>query len=396
MSTTPSTEPRAAPSGLSLTVLIAAGMSATGFLHFTPSVLSPFLLDDFNWDRWQIGALVTVFSLSGAAGSPVMGRYADRIGGRNALFVLYSASTLSLLLLSVAPEFVVMLGVMTLAGFAASTANPSANKLIGTHIAPECRGPMMGLMHAGGPIGFSIAGLLPLLAGVVGWRWAALMAAALPAAGLVAAALLIPPDSRRPAAAIDERGSRRTPLVAWLAVQGFLIGAGSGGMLTFLPLYAKESLGFSATTAGTVTTSLGVVAVIGRVIWGRQHRRFADVGIPIRITTTAAIAAPLLVAVAASTSAALLWVGTAVGGVSFMAWNIFAMLAVVEGVPHQGAGRATGDVTVGYLAGFIPAPIIFGLLVDVTGSYTPGWLGVAGFFVGAAMVTSRVRATLTA
>jgi predicted MFS family arabinose efflux permease len=392
-------EPAAAPAtkggAVPLTILLTASLATTAFVHFTASVLSPFLVDDFDWDRWQVGALVTAFSLTGAAGSPAMGRFADRIGGRGALVVLYATNTTGLLLFAVAPGFPTMLMVMMLAGFAASAANPSTNKLIGVHIAPARRGAVMGIKQAGGPIGIAIVGLLPILAGAIGWRAAAGLAASLPAASLIATLAIVP----RTAGARSVPGSRghkvRLPLVRTLALQGFLVGAGGGAVISFLPLFAEEELGFSASSAGGVAIVFGVLGVVGRVLWGWQHRRVGDVGKALQIVTTAAIATPLLVWAAPGTTTVALWVGVALGGLSYMAWNVFAMLAVLEGVPHDAAGRASGDVTLGFLGGFTVAPIAFGLIVDATGSYGWGWLAVGIAFAASALATPRVRVTLS-
>ena len=392
----PDAAPLGAHTGLPLTVMMTSALGVTAFMQFAPAVLSPFLLDEFGWDRWQIGALITGFTLTGAAGSPAMGRYADRIGGRNSLVVLYASSTVGLLLLAAAPGFVPMLVVMLLAGFAAAAANPATNKLIGAYVAPSRRGIVMGVKQSGGPFGIGIAGLLPLLAGALGWRWAVLVAAALPAAALIAVTAWIPPDQKRPLRRIAATAVARIPLIGWLALQGFLVGFGTGAFIAFLPLYAKETLGFSASTAGAVATLFGVLSVVGRVMWGRIFHRFADVGVPFGIVMAASVVVPLLLWMAASVSSALLWAGAAVGGLSFMTWNVFAMLAVLEGVPHRATGRASGDVLLGYLAGITPAPILFGLVVDATGTYAWGWLAVGVIFFGAALVTSRVRKALTA
>ena len=375
----------------SLTVLLATALAATAFVHFTPSVLSPFLVDDFGWDRWQVGAMVTAFSLTGAAGSPAMGRYADRIGGRNALLVLYGTNTAGLILFAAAPNFETMLGVMALAGFAASAANPSTNQLISAHFAPERRAAVMGVKQAGGPIGIAIVGVLPLVAGVVGWRPAALVAAALPLAGMIAVIAIVPRRKRDPRAEHESVAELKLPLVRWLAFQGFLVGMGGGAVISFLPLYADEELGFAAAGAGLVATVLGISSVAGRVVWGLQLPRFNDLGAPLGAVTMAAVAVPLLLWSAAHTASFLLWVGVVIGGLTFMAWNVLAMLAVLEGVPHRAAGRASGDVTLGYLAGFTISLIAFGLAVDASGTYGWGWLAVALTFAASAFVTPQVR-----
>jgi predicted MFS family arabinose efflux permease len=370
-------------------------LAATGFTHFAPAVLSPFLIDEFDWDRWQIGALITAFSLTGAAGSPALGRYADRIGGRNSLMLVYGANLAGLVMLAAAPGFPTLLGVMLLAGFAASAANPATNILIATHVTPVRRGAVTGIKQAGGPVGISLLGLLPVLAGAIGWRWAVLVGASFPLAGLLAVAATLPADTRQAAVDTEVQSVKGMPLVRWLAVQGLLLGAGSAAVLSFLPLYSEEVIGFSAGTAGAAVTVIGVTGIIGRVVWGWQRGRFDHVGTPLTVITVVAVSTPVWFWAAAEVSPALLWIGAALGGATFMAWNVFSMLAVIEAVPRALAGRASGDVTLGFLAGFTVSPILFGLLVDASGTYNWGWVAIGITFVAAALTTPAVARALS-
>ena len=126
-----------------------------------------------------------------------------------------------------------------------------------------------------------------------------------------------------------------------------------------------------------------------------RNHRVGDVGMALGISTTVSIGAPLLIWAASHTTVALLWAGIGLAGLSFMAWNVLAMLAVLEGVPHDAAGRGSGDVTLGFLAGFTVAPTAFGLIVDTTGTYAWAWLAVAVALAAAALATPRVRAALS-
>ncbi len=387
---------RAEPAGgtLRLTVLLTTALAAAGFANFVASVMSPFLIDEFGWDRWQVGAQVTAFSLSGAAGSPIMGWYADRIGGRGALLVVWGSVAAGLLLFAAAPGFVPMLGVMMVAGFAASAANPSTNKLIGDHIAPELRSTVVGIKQAGGPVGIAILGFLPVLAETVGWRTAAALAAILPITGFVATLVLLNPSPGSADVGRSKRTRKRSMLVRRLAFQGALVGLGGSAVISFVPLYAEEQLAFSASRAGLVATVFGVLAVAGRVLWGWQHHRVGDVTTSLMVVNAASIATPLLLLAADVAGEALLWVGVGLGGLSFMAWNVFAMLAVIDGVAGADAGRASGDVVLGFLVGFTIGPTSFGLLVDATGSYTWGWLAAAGAFVAATAAGRSLRGAI--
>jgi hypothetical protein len=67
-------------------------------------------------------------------------------------------------------------------------------------------------------------------------------------------------------------------------------------------------------------------------------------------------------------------------GASASSWNTVGMLAIIQNVPASRAGRGSGIVLLGFLAGLATGAPLFGWSVDVLGTYTPGWLVVGGVF----------------
>jgi sugar phosphate permease len=82
----------------------------------------------------------------------------------------------------------------------------------------------------------------------------------------------------------------------------------------------------------------------------------------------------------------LLWVGAFVSGFSVVAWNAVANLGAVALVDDTHAGHASGFVVLGFLGGFAVAPPLFGYSVEVTGSYSLGWIGVLLSFAFAGLL----------
>jgi MFS family permease len=76
-------------------MLFASGM---GFYAF--SVLNKPVSDDFGWSRGTVATAFTIFILTSACVSPVVGRFTDRRGPRQSLFLGTGTMALSLLLLS--------------------------------------------------------------------------------------------------------------------------------------------------------------------------------------------------------------------------------------------------------------------------------------------------------
>jgi predicted MFS family arabinose efflux permease len=378
--------------------LLAAGMAAGTVIVQVIGVLAPFLLADLGLSRFQLGLLVTASAGMGAVASLPAGRVTDALGGRRVLAGTFGVATVGLAALALAPSFGWALGATLMAGLANAACNPSTNKLLAVHLSAGQRGLITGVKQSGVHVGYFLAGaLLPTGALILGWRPAVGLTAVVVGAAMALAYLLLPADppaaSPPPALAGPFRYS---PAIRWLAAYGFLMGAGVAGVVSYLPLYAHEAVGLSVTAAGGVAAFAGLVAVPARIIWSRQSERVHHFSSPLLFIALVSVVATLAIWGAAA-GVPLLWVGAFAAGISLLAWNAVGMLAVVVVAETRHTGRASGLVLFGFLAGFMVSPVVFGLSVDVTGSYGPGWAGTALIFLLAAGVArawgGKVRAS---
>ncbi len=378
---------------VTFSAVMAAGLAAVAIVNLAPSVLSPFLVEEFSWDRWQVGALVGLFSLTGALGSPAMamGRAADRIGGARTLRLVFAGSTAAILAIAASPGFVVMAAVMLVAGILAAAVNPATNILTGEDVDPAHQGTVVGIKQAGGPIGITLLGLVPLLATSTGWRWALVVTVTVPVAGLVALRLTV--RHRTSPRHVAPAGRRHAPRrnVRLLALNGLLVGGGGGALVAFLPLYGEEIVGLSKASAGAAASLLGAVGIVARVAWGWQRSRFAHLATPLSTVGVLGMLSALLVWMASGGPVWLFGAGAATAGAGFMAWNTLAMLAMVEDIEDGQRGSAAGDVVFGFLIGWGVSPLLFGLLVDATGTYAWGWACVVALSALSVVVSERWR-----
>jgi cyanate permease len=84
-----------------------------------------------------------------------------------------------------------------------------------------------------------------------------------------------------------------------------------------------------------------------------------------------------------------MWFGVVFTGMGASSSTSVVMLAVMAEVGAERAGRASGLVMLGFLAGLGTAPTLFGWTVDLTGSYTSMWLMSIGVLAAAALLTVR-------
>lgn len=372
-------------------LLLGAMVAATQQLAAL-SVLSAFVVEEFDLSRASFGLLVALSPVASAVMARFAGYAADR-DARLALLALFGAATVGTLLTATAPSFVVLIFATFLSGMSVGGANPITNRLVFDKVSIRQRGVAVGIKQTGPPMSTMLAGfLLPALALAWGWRGAVAFMALIPIAGLIWTTRLVPPtplgsaeSRKRPP--LDE-GTKR--FVRRLSLISVGIGIGNGGVLAFLPLYGQEVVGLTPGQAGAAAAVMGLSGVVGRVILAPIGNRSEDP----RLVLTA-IAAVATLAIGALWLAyplpAMIWLGAALAGLSIQGWHSVAWLAVINGAGAEGVGRATGTVQATQSIGFAAGPVLLGLLADWTGGYATGWAVLVVTFVAATAISARLQ-----
>lgn len=252
----------------------------------------------------------------------------------------------------------------------------------------------MGVKQSGVQAGIFFVGVaLPSLALVVGWRMAVGSLTLLPLFLITVVSRLLPTeDGTRSALAGAPHPYAHSASVRRISVYAFFMGVGGAGMTSFLPLYAKQELGFSVTLAGTAAAAVGLMGVVTRIAWSHRTETSGQYWLSLRIMAFCAVASALLVWGASLSRTWLLWPGVLLAGLAVVAWNGVALLAAVSKSGPEGTGRASGLVLSGFFMGLATSPVVIGILIDMTNSYDPGWSLVTGAFAMAAAAVSTKAA----
>ena len=348
------------------------------------AALSRFLIDDFALSNAQFGLLATTFTLGGAISAYVMGRVADRVGGHRLLRVHYSFCFAGIAAAAVARSYVWLLISVVVAGLASASANPATNRLIALNVPAPARATVVGVKATGQPLSVIMAGaILPTAAIAWGWRASLALGVLFPLLGM-ALMTFVPTDD--PAASlttrVDARKSKRA--ILWIAINGLSVGGGAAAVVSFLPLFGQQAIGLSITQAGALLSTAGLMSLVGRLVWGRMTGRFRHVNVALTWVSIVSVASTLgLILSGYLSNTALVWVSAATAGLTMMSWNAVGMSAIVAEVDIASAGRASGIVMSAFLAGWMITPSIFGWTLDVTGSFTVGWMIVLGLHLAA-------------
>nr|WP_240898708.1 MFS transporter [Kocuria sediminis] len=140
--------------------------------------MSPLVIQDLRLTESQFGLLATVTFFVAAVTAVRTGRWADRLGARTLLAVMFGGAVLAMLLAAVAPDYTVLLLAMVLSGLGQVMANPATNRLIRLHVPAHRRASWLGIKQAGVQAAQLVAGLtFPALGLLLGWRTAVAVAA---------------------------------------------------------------------------------------------------------------------------------------------------------------------------------------------------------------------------
>jgi EmrB/QacA subfamily drug resistance transporter len=320
--------------GRELFVLVAAAQLAASLQFAMVTVALPDIVTDLGtslrWASWAI----SLFTMAQAVALPVLGKLSDSIG-RRAVFVggiaVFGGASV---VCALAPNVGVLIAARAVQGIAAGSLLPSAYGIIGDAFSGPNRTRVLGLISSIFPIGAIVGpNVGGLLVEHAGWRWTFLINAPIAAIAAVWGwRRLPPPAGSRGGSRIDAWGAGllavsvgalmiavtelghedgtvdarvvgsclvvavvigvvlvrhelhcRDPLIditllrrrefAFLNALNFLYGACVFGMVSFVPLYAQEGYGFTASEAGLLlapravammATSIGASMIILR------------------------------------------------------------------------------------------------------------------------------------
>jgi MFS family permease len=379
-----------------LTILTASyGAGAFGMLGISP--LSPSLVEGLGLTRFQVGFLVPSIYLAGLLFSLPGGRLADRLGIRPAFLGGLAVGAMGLLAAAVAPGFLAFLFCLFLAGAGWSVVNPALGKAIMDAFPVKERGIAMGIKQMGLTVGGLIAALaLPAVAGALGWRYAIAACAIIVA---VPVALGWRPlaafrEGARGAAvtpAAPEAGSSwwwaRRPALVIFFTAGFVLGMVQGAVLSYLPLFTIQALGFDKIGAGFLVAASQAGGAVSRLALGAASDRWATDRRSLWLAITGGLAAIIfaLYAVWPATAPAPAGLLAFAAGVGAYGWvGIFFVISAEAGGPRQ-AGLLSGVAFASIVLGLLIGPPVFGLLLEGFDSYAGAW---AVFAALSALVTT--------
>ena len=288
------------------------------------------------------------------------------------------------------------------AGSAVST--PASSDILGRYCPPDRAPLIFSIKQTGVPVGGMLAGVLvPALTLAYGWDGAFIACGGM----CVVLAFLLQPlrvefdRHRAPSHRISllvvvltvrevlvHPRLRELALfsVAWVGLQA-IYGA-------FLYAFLADGLGYAPATAGWVFAAGNAAAIAARILWGWVASRFVNARALLGWLAMAMAASGIATAyfspgwpVVAVATVAVVYAGTAIS------WHGVLLAEIARLSPVDRIGTMTGGVLLFTSVGIMVYPLVFGALLEATGSYALGFLlaAVPALYTGIQLLLRRPR-----
>jgi MFS family permease len=368
------------------------GAGAFGMLGISP--LSPSLVEGFALSRLQVALIVPSIYLAGLFFSLPGGRLADRLGVRTSFLGGLALGAGGLAAAAWSPGFPAFLACLFVAGIGWSVVNPALGRAIIDLFPIRERGIAMGIKQMGLTLGGVASALvLPSIAAALGWR-----AAIVTCSAVVALPVALTWGPLRPLGAGAPAGSvaGRTPLPGpgswtWLGrpalvaffASGLVLGMVQAAVLSYLPLYAVQALGFDHIGAGLLVACSQAGGAVSRLALGAASDRWLTGHRSLWLALTGAIGAIIFASyavwsVSTPAPAGLLAFASGVGAYGWV--GIFFIVSAEVG-GRRAAGLLSGVAFAAIVVGLLVGPATFGLLLVRWNSYAVPWAVFAGLAV---------------
>lgn len=396
--------------------LLFSGMAFSYMDRAIFGVLAPQIQADLGLNAAELGLALGFFSIGYTLLTFFGGLLADRFGPKvvlGAAMVVWSAFCAMTGLVGTLASLLI---VRFAFGMAEAPAGPAIAKMVSAWFTPARYAGALGLVFAGASIGAAVAGpVAGILSGAFGWRLSFVVVGALGLAWLACWLFLArdtPPEAATDAlsrgaatgpSAVAGDASSRSSIAVWLrhptvvaaAIGNFALGYILYFFISWFPSYLIKDLGMNLTSMSWAASLPWLIGGLGVVIGGYASdylvQRFgnevrARKAIIVGGLAMAGVCVALAPTFATPVSAVLL-----ISGAKFFIFmtspNYSALVRTT--VPQHHFGGAVGFVTFTTNAAGIAAPIITGLIVQGTGSYSAAFL-----FAGAVVVSGALAVAL--
>ncbi len=354
---------------------------------FGVAVVAPVAAEDIGVNAELIGSFTAIAYAVGTVAGLMTGAAIARLGAIRVCQLTMLCVLAGTLALSLSNPLAAVASAVLL-GLGYGPVNPVSTQILASVTTPRSRPLIFSVKQTGMPVGAALAGaMLPFLITLYGWEIAfvAVGILALVVAGAIgklqatATAGGDSAQSFRLAILIEPlRICWRSPQLTCLMAVGCIYGGSQVAIATFYVIQLTTVLGLSLETSGLLYTLLQASAVAGRLLWG------ALAGWLVRgshVLVGLGLATALLAICAGNYGVA--WSLWEIGAISVLlgmtshGFNGVMFAELTRHVPDRRIGHAASGLQFASMAGVALVPLLFGLIVTLSGDYLVAYACIA-------------------
>lgn len=374
--------------------------AAIAFITQGVLTLIPFLANSFDLSKAQVGLIGGSINIGMTMTLILVGRLVDNWGEKPVLIGGAIYTGLAIMAVSFARSFPVLLGLLVVTGFGAASSTPAGSRAIMSWFPFRARGMALGIRQTGFPIGGLLAALiLPHIATALTWRGAFVAMGILAIIGAIVC--LVGYRDRRTIKAETGRKVHKMSIdkvlknknIFLISLSAITLAAAQFSFLTYMVIFFHDKIGLPVTIGSIFLAVAQFAGIIGRIFWGIVSDRVFGGKRKAALFAVGLVTAIVPVAMAFVGPQTKLWeLGLVViaFGFSAIGWN-----GVYVALLSEVAGKETSGTVVGWgltviQVGVFVFPPLFGLIVDLSGSYRMSWLALSGLICLGLIILTRV------
>jgi sugar phosphate permease len=288
------------------------------------------------------------------------------------------------------PTFIGIIAFLILAGICYSIVTPSTNKATMYWFHERLRATAMGIKQTGiNGGGFLASLMIPPIALHLNWRYGLSLAGLLVFLGGLIMLIFyreINPSHHQPMGLREWRQQIKKVVsnrnVLLLGADGFFRVGVQNAFLTYLILYLQKTLQLSVITASLFFGLVHVSGALGRITWGLVSDRMFEgkrKEVYIYISLISGIGLIIFGVLNPATPLWFVILIVAILGFTAVGHQGVGLSFIAEVAGREMAGTASGFNQSFYFLGVVVMAPLFGLFVDLFGTYTPAWMTLALF-----------------
>ncbi|QQE79297.1 MFS transporter [Alicyclobacillus sp. SO9] len=366
--------------------------------------IAPFLQSHFHLNHAQVGFAVSANNFGIGLTALFFGKLVDRFGEKKMMVLGGVMTGLSIFVASLSTGYWMLLFLLVETGLWSGSATPAGSKAIFNYFPASSRGTAMGIRQMGISAGAFLAALvLPVVTKAVTWN------AAFDLAGTVAILanilyLLMYRQKQTIRSVNTVRGtetgkSKKSSLlhntaIWYTSLAGTTFIGAQFAIISYSQLFLHSQAGMSYHYTFYFLAAAQLAGMIGRVLWGTvSDAFFSSKRKPILFFIGVMLAGLSLsmLTISVKTPIWMLILMFVLLGLAAMGWNGLWVTLVSELVDSSQSSSAVGTAVSILQLGVLIFPVIFGYIVDSTGSYSISWVFIACCVTAGLILLARVK-----